>query len=254
MADSPLAGLNIVVTRPKEQAVSLQQDIEQLGGNVILFPLLEIEPVSDTRHLHDLITRLPDFDLAIFISPNAVRYGMAAILAMRGLPSAPHIATVGQGSAQALRDAGIKDIIAPQGRSDSESLLALPQLQNIRGWKIVIFRGDGGREFLGDALKARGAEVEYLACYRRSRPLQNIGILLTHKLDAITVSSSEALEYFWDMLDETGRRQISSVPLFVPHARIAEKATLQGWLNVIQTQGGDDGVVSGLVAWSTATN
>ena len=246
----PLAGRSIVVTRPREQAATLAQRITTLGGKVILFPLLEIEPVSDTRPLHELVARLSDFDLAIFISPNAVRYGMAAI---ETLPANLRVATIGSSSAQALRDAGAKEVISPQPRSDSEALLTLPQLQNVRGEKIVIFRGDGGRELLGDTLKTRGASVEYVTCYHRSKSQQDIGTLLSHKPDAITLSSSEALGYLWDMLDETGRQQVSSVPLFVPHARIAEKARQQGWKKVFQTAGSDDEVASGLVAWSKAT-
>lgn len=250
MTDTPLAGLNIVVTRPREQAVQLQQRIEQLGGNAILFPLLDISPPADTHALHNLIARLPGFDLAIFISPNAVRYGMAEIAAAGGIPSGLRIATVGQGSAKALRDAGAADVIAPLGRSDSEALLALPQLQNVRSWKIAIFRGDGGRELLGDTLKARGANVEYVACYQRSKTPQNIGVLLNSRTDAITLSSSEALAHLWEMLDEAGKKQMAGVALFVPHARIAAAAQQQGWQKVVQTASGDDGVVSGLVAWA----
>jgi uroporphyrinogen-III synthase len=248
--NQPLAGLNIVVTRPREQAASLAQRITTLGGNAILFPLLEIAPVSDPRPLQELVSRLADFDLAIFISPNAVRYGTASI---QMLPATLRVATVGQSSAQALRDAGANEVLAPEGRSDSEALLALPQLQNVRGWKTVIFRGDGGRELLGDTLKLRGATVEYITCYQRSKPLQEIGTLLTQKPDAITVSSSEALGYLWDMFDEASRNQISAIPLFVPHARIAEKAQQQGWQKIIQTAGGDDGIISSLVACSKAT-
>src|SRR5487761_2763092 len=235
MNSSPLAGLNIVVTRPREQAGVLQQRIEQLGGNVILFPLLEIEPVSDSSMLEDKVARLSDIELAIFISPNAVRYGMAAVQSFGALPARLRVATVGQASAQALREAGVTGVIAPTEGSDSEALLALPQLQNVKGWKIVIFRGDGGRELLGDTLQARGAEVEYITCYRRSKPSQYSRVLLAHRLDAITLSSSEALSYLWEMLDETVRKQILSVPLFVPHPRIAEKAQKQGWQKVFQT-------------------
>ncbi|KAF0205709.1 MAG: uroporphyrinogen-III [Gallionellaceae bacterium] len=252
MESLPLAGLSIVVTRPREQAGQLQQLIEQLGGNAVLFPLLDISPPADTHALRNLIARLPGFDLAIFISPNAVRYGMAEIAAAGGVPSGLRIATVGQGSAKALRDAGIQDVIAPQGRSDSEALLVLPQLQNVRGWKVAIFRGDGGRELLGDTLKARGANVEYVACYQRSRTPQNIGVLLNSRADAITLSSSEALAHLWEMFDEAGKKQIADVTLFVPHARIAAAAEQQGWRKVVQTTSGDDGVVSGLVAWSKA--
>ena len=252
MTDTPLAGLNIVVTRPREQAVQLQQRIEQLGGNAILLPLLDISPPTDTRTLRNLIARLHEFDLAIFISPNAVHYGIAEIAAAGGMPSGLRVATVGQGSAKALRDTGITNVIAPQGRFDSEALLALPQLQDVGGWKIAIFRGDGGRELLGDTLKARGANVEYVTCYQRSKTPLQIGSLLNCRADAIALSSSEALAHLWEMLDEEGRKQMAGVTLFVPHARIAAAAEQQGWQTVIQTTSGDDGVVSGLVAWSKA--
>ncbi len=253
MADAPLAGLNIVVTRPREQAAGLAQRIGSLGGNAILFPLLEIRPVPDSTLLQNLVTRLPAFDLAIFISPNAVRYGMAAIHSTGILPDGLKIATVGMGSAQALLDVGVTGVIVPTEGSDSEALLALPLLTNVSGWKIVIFRGDGGRELLGETLKARGADVEYITCYQRSKPAQDVGTLLSHRLDAITLSSSEALVYLWEMFDDAGRKQISSVPLFVSHPRIAEKAHKQGWHKIIQTDRGDDGIVSGLVAWAETT-
>jgi uroporphyrinogen-III synthase len=250
MTNTPLAGLSIVVTRPREQAAQLQKRIEQLGGEVVLFPLLEISPVMDGRLLREFVARLPDFNLAIFISPNAVRYAMPEIKAAGGLPSGLRIATIGEGSANALRDAGVGEVIAPQDRFDSEALLALSALQNVRGWKIVIFRGGGGRELLADTLSARGAEVEYATCYQRSKPQQNSELLLNARFDAITLSSSEALGYLWEMLDDVGRKQIASVPLFVPHARIAEKSKQQGWQKVLQTAAGDDGVISGLIAWA----
>ena len=255
----PLAGLNVVVTRPREQAAQLAQRIEQAGGNAILFPLLEIGPPGDPQFLHKLVARLHEFNLAIFISPNAVRYGMEAVLAV-GATLSPgpspqgrgglRIATVGQGSAKALRELGVQEIIAPQDRFDSEALLALPGLQQVAGWRVVIFRGDGGRELLGDTLKARGATVEYAECYRRAKPQHDAGALLAANPHAITVTSSEALGYLWDMLDEPGRTRLASVPLFVPHARIAEAAQRLGWRNVKPTAGGDDGLLSGLVAWA----
>ena len=246
----PLAGLNIVVTRPRGQAVQLAQRIAQAGGTAILFPLLEISQPADPQPLRELVARLHEFNLAIFISPNAVHYGMEVIRAAGTLPTELKIATVGQGSAKALRDLGVQEIIAPQDRFDSEALLALPELQNVKGWRVVIFRGDGGRELLGNTLKTRGATVEYAACYQRAKPPQDADALLVAHPHVITVTSSEALGYLWDMLDEPGRARLSSVPLLVPHARIAEAAQRLGWRNVIPTAGGDDGLLSGLVAWA----
>src|SRR5512140_1873558 len=127
----PLSGLKIVVTRPRDQAARLAQGIEEAGGTSILFPLLEISPVADPKPLRELVARLGEFNLAIFISPNAVQYGIAAIRAAGDIPPKLKIATVGQGSAQALRDLGIHAIIAPRERFDSEALLALPELQGV---------------------------------------------------------------------------------------------------------------------------
>ncbi|MEO8343253.1 MAG: uroporphyrinogen-III synthase, partial [Gallionella sp.] len=160
------------------------------------------------------------------------------------------IATVGQGSAKALRESGIAQIIAPTERFDSEGLLALPQLQNVAGWRVMIFRGDGGRELLGDTLKARGAMVEYATCYQRSKPQQDAGVLLTAAPDAITVTSSEALRYLWQMLDNNARAALCNTPLFVPHARIAELALQQGWQQVQVTASGDEGMVFALIEWA----
>ena len=273
MAEKPLTKLKIAVTRPRDQAAQLARRIEQAGGIPLLFPLLDIAPVADQSALHEQISRLAQFDLAIFISPNAVQYGMAAIRAAlsphpspasgRGvgdsagegkvliLPPALKIATVGQGSAKALRELGIAEVIAPAERFDSEGLLALPELQNVAGWRVLIFRGDGGRELLGDTLRARGAVMEYAACYRRSKPQQDIAALLDASPDAITVTSSEALDHLWQMLGGKACVALRDTPIFLPHARIAELAKQQGWQQVQLTGSGDDGLLSALIAWAS---
>jgi uroporphyrinogen-III synthase len=261
MVELPLAGLKIAVTRPRDQAAQLAKRIEQAGGIPLLFPLLDIAPAQDQQALREQISRLAQFDFAIFISPNAVHYGMAAIRAANAALS-PNpspvsgrgelkIATVGQGSAKALRELGVTNVIAPAERFDSEGLLALPELQNVTGQHVLIFRGDGGRELLGDTLKARGATVEYAACYRRSKPPQDIAALLDAKPDVLTVTSSESLEHLWQMPGDEQRDRICDIPLFVPHERIAELARRQGWRQVRLTGAGDDGLLSALVAWGS---
>lgn len=244
MAKTPLAGLKILVTRPRDQATQLAGAIEQAGGVPLLFPLLEIAPVQDTQVLKEQISHLGLADLAIFISPNAVQYGMAAIRADGILPA--KVATVGLGSAKALRELGVNDVIVPDGRFDSEGLLA--QLQNVKGWRVMIFRGDGGRELLGDTLKKRGATVEYVTCYLRRKPQQPAGQILN--ANAITVTSSEALSHLSQMLDEPARKHLFDTPLFVPHPRIAELARSQGWVDVHLTGAGDEGLLSALLDWA----
>lgn len=246
MAETPLKSLNIVVTRPRDQAIGLSQSITKLGGNAILFPLLEIAPAADSSELNTLKQHLSTYDLLIFISPNAVKYGMDAL---GNIPNTVRVATVGQSSAQALRDLGIADVIAPTDRFDSESLLALPALQNVAGWKVAILRGNGGRELLGDTLKARGALVGYVTCYERSKPTLDADSVLQADPHAVNVTSSEALGNLWQGLTQTDQTRFASLPLFVPHARIAELARQQGWENVILTEAGDDGLLAALVAW-----
>lgn len=251
MAESSLCGLKIAVTRPRDQAAQLAQRITEAGGIPLLFPLLDIAPVDDDALLREQFSRLAQFDLAIFISPNAVRYGIAALrTAGSAIPPSLKIATVGQGSAKALRELGIESALVPGERFDSEGLLALPELQQIAGCRAIIFRGNGGRELLGGTLAARGATVEYAECYRRSKPPQDGAALLAAAPDAITVTSSEALGYLWDMLDEQARAALRGTPLFVPHLRIAELADRQGWRQVLPTAAGDDGLLAGLVAWA----
>jgi len=146
--DLPLAGLNIAVTRPRAQAAELVRGIEKLGGACIQFPLLEITPLADDQILRQFVARLHEFQLAIFISPNAVRYGMEVIHLAGGLPASLQIATVGLSSAQALHDYGVKKVIAPQQKFDSEALLELAEMHNVRGMRVAIFRGDKGHTMM----------------------------------------------------------------------------------------------------------
>ncbi len=243
----PLAGLNIVITRPREQAAGLLRDIEELGGKPLLFPLLEITAVTDQTALREQLSHIARFDLVIFISPNAVKYGMQAI---SEVPDTVRVAAVGQSSAQALRDLGVQEIIAPTTNFDSETLLALPELHHVSGWRVAILRGDGGRELLGDTLKSRGAQIEYITCYQRGKAQLDVVALLEAKPDAMIVTSSEALAHLWDVLGEQGRTGLAGTALFVLHPRIAELARQQGWREIVVSESGDDGMLAALIAWA----
>lgn len=249
----PLAGLGILVTRPAHQAEHLAEGIRAAGGEPILFPLLEIVDVPDLAPLNAIIDRLDEFHLAIFISPNAVAKAMNLILARRTLPPNLAIAAVGQGSARALRERGVSDVIAPQGRFDSEALLALAPLQTVEGKRVVIFRGEGGREHLAEVLRSRGAHVEYAECYRRAPP-QGDSAQLLHlwargALNAITVTSSESLHNLFELVGKLGQQWLRATPLFVPHERIAAAARALGLNQVFVTPPGDEGLLAGLIAW-----
>lgn len=254
---SALAGRHIVVTRPAGQAIHMADALIALGAKPVLFPVLAIFPVADSGPLLTIATRLDEFDWAFFVSPNAVAKALGAILPHRQWPAALRVATIGRSSEQALASFGIANVVAPRERFDSEALLALPELQDVAGKKVVIFRGDGGRELLGDTLLARGATVEYVTCYRRGRPDLDPAPLhklwTDNQLDAITLTSSEGLRNFYDMIGKLGQARLRKTPTFVPHARIAEQAQALGLHDVILTGPGDDGLVKGLVDHFAAT-
>jgi uroporphyrinogen-III synthase len=247
----PLHDRHIVVTRPAGQASHLAEALRDFGAHPILFPVLTILDIENPKPLLDIALRLDEFQIAIFVSPNAVRKALNAILAHRAWPSLLPAATIGESSEAELRQHGIVNVLAPKGRFDSEALLELPALTDVAGKRIVIFRGDGGRELLGEALTARGAEVSYVACYRRGRPTQDAAVLLKHwedgKLDALTVTSSEGLRNLYDMVGKLGQAWLRKTPLFVPHARIAEQAESLGLGLVRQTGPGDNGLIAGLI-------
>ena len=247
----PLAGRHVVVTRPAGQASHLAEALAALGARPVLFPVLEIVDVPDLKPLLDLAIRLDEFDLAVFISPNAVNKALNVILSRRAWPAGLAVATMGKSSERELARYGIADIIAPQGRFDSEALLEMAAMQDMGGRRVIIFRGDGGRELLGDTLQARGAAVEYIECYRRGKPSLDTAPLLKlwarDELDAITVTSSEGLRNLFDMVGPLGQAWLRRTAVFVPHARIAEQAAALGLTNVVATGPADDGLVAGLI-------
>lgn len=253
MSAGRLAGLRIVVTRPAGQNEGLAEMIRAEGGEPIVFPVLEILDLEDTRALVAAADCLEAYDLAVFISPNAVDKALNVIGARRGWPERLRAATIGRASEKALARYGVTNVIAPSGRFDSEALLALPQLADVQGWRVVVFRGDGGRELLGDTLRSRGATVEYVECYRRVRPNADVEPLLKRwgrgEIDAVTVSSSEGLRNLYDMLGKLGQAWLKRTPLLAPHARIAENARELGCERVIETGPADEGLCAGLVAF-----
>ena len=252
----PLAGRHVVVTRPAEQASQLSGLIAAAGGQPLLFPVLTISDVADPEPLAAIAERLDQFDLAVFVSPNAVERGLPPILARRSWPAATAVATVGRGSERALKRYGLAGVIRPQLRADSEALLDLPELQDMAGKRVLIFRGDGGRELLGDSLAERGATVEYLCCYRRGRPAGGTQALqqlwASGQLDALILTSSEGLRNLYEMLDSDGRLLLTQTPVFVPHSRIAAEAGRLGLATVIVTPPGDEGLIQALIDYFSA--
>ena len=253
MYSVPLAGRHVVVTRPAGQAAHFATALTGQGAIPVLYPVLEIRDIENVAPVLDAAIRLDSYDLAVFVSPNAIEKALALILPRRSWPAALRVAALGKSSERELARHGIHGVISPALRFDSEALLELPELIDVRGRRVIIFRGEGGRELLGDTLKARGAVVDYVTCYRRVRPQLDPAPLLKlweeGQLDAVTLTSSEGLRNCFDMVGRLGQAWLRKTPAFVPHVRIAEQAQALGLARVIATDPGDDGLLAGLVQY-----
>ncbi|MGD8811787.1 MAG: uroporphyrinogen-III synthase [Thioalkalispiraceae bacterium] len=243
-----LAGLNILVTRPEHQAQALCQLLEQHGAQPLLFPLIDIRPLSQPDR-----PERDHYDVVIFVSNNAVLLGIPLI---KPLLTSAKIATVGEGTARVLQQQGYPVDILPEEQFDSEGLLAHPALQNVNGLSVLIVRGEGGRPLLGETLQQRGAQVDYLAAYQRCLPEVDQHNLLfealqNNRLDIILISSGEALQ---NLLSLTGKAQLDKlldIQLAVTHPRQAEKAKALGFKKtpIISQQPGDQSLIDALIQW-----
>ncbi|MEW5787004.1 MAG: uroporphyrinogen-III synthase [Pseudomonadota bacterium] len=250
----PLAEVGVLVTRPADQAGGFARRLADLGARPLIFPALEIQATTRPEALADALAGLPESDLAIFISPTAVTWGLAALAASSAVwPPGVALAAVGPGTANALAERDLGPVLAPAGEADSEALLALPQLADLTGKRILVFRGEGGRETLAEGLTARGARVGYAECYRRGRPAADprplTAALATDRIQAVTVFSAETLDNLLAMLPDADRPALLARPLFAPHPRIAGKARQLGFAAALATQGGEAGVLAGLVEY-----
>lgn len=253
---SGLAGRRVLVTRPRGQAAALAQLIRAAGGEPVCVPAIEIRDLDDPAPFHAVADRLDSFDLAIFVSRNAVRKALGMLAARRGgapWPARLRVATVGQGSRAELQAQGFERVIAPPAQSDSEALLALPELAQaeVRGRRVVIFRGDGGRTLLGETLAARGAAVEFASCYRRERPAsaEDLRAAWAGGVDAVTVSSAEGLANLLELMGGDAVRRLARLPLFVPHPRVAGEAARRGLERAIVAGARDAEMAAALVAY-----
>ncbi|MDP9107443.1 MAG: uroporphyrinogen-III synthase [Pseudomonadota bacterium] len=249
---------SVVITRPAAQAAELATRMQQIGVTPLIFPLLEIHPLADQRALQAALMRLDDYALVAFVSPNAIDCAFA----VRPLwPQAVALAVMGEGSRASLARHGVcapaYQITSPTDphRTDSETLLAALAPVQLRGKRVLILRGESGRELLGDALRAAGALVDQVAAYRRSAPVLTtaVGNQLAELLDtphAWVLTSSEALRNLLDMVGKTaganGVAKIRQKTLLVPHARIAQTARELGFTQVTQTDPGDVGLLQAM--------
>jgi uroporphyrinogen-III synthase len=233
MTAAILAGTGVLVTRPAHQADGLCALIEADGGRALRFPTLEIAGPHDPAALTGALAALARYDLAVFVSPNAVERVLSHPMLRNGWPARVRTAVIGAGSARALSSRGVSVDIVPAHGSDSEALLAHPALQAMTDRRVVVFRGNGGRELLAATLRARGAEVDYAEVYRRVRPaagaLDLSAALSRGDVDVITATSADSLRNLCELVGAQGLPYVLDTPLVVVGSRMVQLAATLGF-------------------------
>ena len=222
----PLHGLRVLVTRPAEQAARLSELIVASGGEACVFPSLATEaipPLGAPAHT--------TYEWVVFVSANAVRHAAPHL----PVAIARKVVAIGHATARALEEHSWPVHLVPPTPHTSETLLGMPEFDVAAMQRVLIVRGEGGREQLGIALGARGASVESFIVYRRvpanhsdearaalEREWQDSGI------DIVTATSAETLTHLHDQLGPVGRELLGHTPLLVASSRIADSARAMG--------------------------
>jgi uroporphyrinogen-III synthase len=230
--------MRLLVTRPQPQADEWVAALHAAGFDAAALPLLAIAAPEDAAAVQAAAARLPALALVVFVSPNAAQRFFDTAAPVHW-PPGPLAAAPGPGTAQMLRALGVpaEAIVEPPAGAaqfDSEALWQV--LQPRRDWagaEVLLVRGDGGREFLADALRAQGAQVQALQAYRREAPAWSSAqrALLDAALAAPAehlwlLSSSEALEHLDGLLPEASWAASQAV---CTHERIAARARSLGF-------------------------
>ncbi|MBB5497286.1 fused uroporphyrinogen-III synthase HemD/membrane protein HemX [Paraburkholderia sp. MM5384-R2] len=265
------APFTVVITRPAGQSSELVERLEAAGLASLDFPLIDIAPVIDDAPLCAALASLERYALVVFVSPNAVDHAFARQDDI--WPHALPIGVVGPGSVHALARHGVSApehrVISPAAGADdestsfdSESLFAALEAQlgaaGLEGKRVLIVRGDGGREWLSERLREAGAEVDAVAAYRRIVPEPSIGAwarvheLLAGTPHAWLLTSSEGVRNLHELAHEhltAGEiEQLKHAPLVTPHPRIAQTARALGFDRITVSGAGDERIVRALVA------
>ncbi len=235
--------MRVIVTRPAAQAAAWVADLRAAGVDAVALPLIDIAPPADPAPVAQAWRTLPGTSLAMFVSANAVAQFFAAAPARPpAWPDGVRAGATGPGTSAALRAAGVPAglLVQPPADApsfDSEALWALLEGEDWRGRRVLVVRGEDGRDWLADMLSGHGAELRFVAAYSRRPPrLDEAGAALlavahaqpqTH---AWLFSSSEALGHLRGLLpgaDWSASRAAAS------HPRIAQAARDAGFAQVV---------------------
>ncbi len=202
MAEEPLAGIRIVVTRARDQAGTLSRKLAALGAEVIEFPTIEIRPAADYGPLDAAIAQLASYDWLIFTSANGVRFFMERVSCCGASLSdlRARICAIGPATRREVEAIGLRVDLMP-AEYVAESLVAAFASEDLAGKRILLPRAAVARDVAPVELAARGAQVDVVEAYRTAIPDEAPALAARifsggSKPDWITFTSSSTVTNF----------------------------------------------------------
>ena len=238
-----MTGWRLLLTRPAAECEALAATLAEAGVYSCSLPLLETEALAETPEQCAILRDLERYSAVIVVSKPAARLGLQRLEHYWPQPPA-HLQwfSVGAATGQLLVDHGLP-VCWPQAADDSEALLQLPQLHRalqVPQPRVLILKGEGGRELIAMHLRAQGVTVDYLSLYRRVLPEYPAGLLRARideqQLNGLLVSSGQGLEHLIRLAADDWA-YVASLPLFVPSPRVAALARAAGVRHVVDCRG-----------------
>ncbi len=233
----PLTSPGILILRPAGQAIETIHLVEQQGWQAIPFPTIEIAAANEEKNLA-LFRNLDSFSWIIFISQNAVHYFVSQLPEDHG--ALPAIAAVGKATSQAAKNAGLVVTIQPEENFSSEGLLNTAAFQQVEGQKILIVRGNGGRELLAETLSERGAQVSYAEVYQRRLPVADTSWLVQNwrsHVSVILATSSQLVDNLVTLIGDAVANLLFETPIVVISPRMQQHAEQLGFKKIWLAEG-----------------
>ncbi len=249
-----LSGQLIVNTRPLHQQKGLTEGLRNEGAEVLLCPAIEIVAAPQTAMHRELAGTLHHYSLLIFVSANAVDYAFR-FLRPDEFPRQIKIAAVGEGTQRtALQYLPDREHQIVRGQtSNSEGLLDTDALRSVDGDRVLIFRGQSGRNLLGDELSSRGASVDYCEVYRRQPPKKLCGELTKADVhpSLFLFTSNEGMNNFVGLAPESLRPGLLATPWLLISERMRESAQQLGHNAeiIIAGDASESGILRSVCEW-----
>lgn len=232
------ADWTFISLRPQGQHAALRRAVAGLDGHLLALSPWRLQRLHGTPVVRQL-QRALNCDRVVFTSPAAVA-AAASLLPLADAQRSPWL-TVGDGTARALQAQGVNEVHAPQ-RMDSEGLLALPVLADVRGLRIGLVTAPGGRGLIAAQLQAAGASIERADVYQRRllRLSPRTLARLAHSAYpwVLAVSSGEALQHFWQQLPRALQQRLQAhASVVVASDRLGEQAQALGLQRISRSAG-----------------